>query len=254
MSNPYINASQGCGQGLEAGEAISAGEAVMVKDDGKVYLADADDADLRPAVGIAEADAASGAAVEIKMRGRVTNESGLTEGKPVYLSAATAGDLTQAPPGYAQVVGIAISATDYVLCIQPPVSLSMWTGTVAGDITSSDAANVIGAMPLAGKVLDVGIYAANTGTDGDDDLSIAGDVNIAGTTCMTTLPALSKAAADGADTFAAGTGITVGVVDSDENAFDRGELLTFDLDLTRTTPSDEVADVTISVLLGFAVE
>jgi len=163
--------------------------------------------------------------------------------------------VTQTPPGYCQVIGIAISATDYILCIQPPVSLVIWTETVAGDITASDTGNVIGAMPVAGMVLDVGIYAAETGADAAADaLAIAGDVNIGGTTCMTTLPAISKAATDGADTFGAATGVTVGVVDPTANTFDRGDLLTYDLDLTRTTPDDEIADVTITVLLGLAAE
>ena len=254
-SNPYINSYEGAGQDLVAGEDLTSGQLVAILDsDGYVYAADADDATLRPAIGIVEMDTDDEAHVEIKMRGRVTNESSLAEGKPVYLSQ-TAGDVTQTPEGpYCQAVGIAVSTTDYVLCIQPPLSLVVLTFTVAGDITANDLANWFLSAPLAGKVLDVGIRAANTGGDGTDDLAIAGDVNIGGTTCMTTLPALTDSATDGVDTFEAATGVTIGVVNPAANDFDRGDELTWDLDLTRTTPEDEMADVTVIVVLGLGAE
>ncbi len=250
-SNPYVN--EATSFPLYAGEDITKGELICVADDGYGYLADADDPDKRPAVGIAEITVEEAEKVEVKSHGRVTNESSLTEGKPMYLST-TPGDVTQTPTGYTQVVGFAVSETDYELCICPPCHLITLQATVAGDITANDLANYIWSAPLAGMVLDLGIYAANTGADGTDDLGIEGDINIEGMTAMTTLPQLTDSAADGSNTFEVGTGITAGVVDVTANTFDRGDTLTWDLDLDRTTPEDEMADITIIVLLGLACE
>jgi hypothetical protein len=256
MSNPYINAYEGLGQGLTAGEAISAGDLVCIKDaDGEVYKAQAGDVDLMPAMGIAETDCDEDDAIEVKVRGRVTGESGLNEGRPVFLST-TAGAVTQDPAnGMAQVVGIAITATDYILCIQPPVSVLSLQATESGDLTSSSTGNFLWAAPTSGRVIDVGLRVGTTGTDGDDDLYVEGDINIGGTTCMDTLPKVDQAATDGDNTFVSGTGLTQGVMDTAANDFEAGDELTYDLDLERTaSPSDEIADITIIALVALGLE
>lgn len=256
MSNPFVGFYEGCGQQLQAGENISAGDLVAIKDaDGEVYKAKADDATLRPAIGIAETTVVDDEYVEIKQLGRVTNESGLSEGKPVYLSE-TAGDVTQTPKGeYAQVVGVAITTTDYILNIQPPCAIVTLQATEAGNLTSSSTGNYLWTAPVAGMVVDVGIRVGTTGSDSTEDLEVEGDINIDGTTCMTTLPKITKAASNGADTFTAGTGVTQGVVNAAANTFDRGDALTFDLDLERTaSPSIEIADITIIALVALGAE
>ena len=94
------------------GEAITAGHVVAIKDaDGYAYKADADDATLRPAVGIAAAGAASGAKVEILVIGIMRGWTALSEGAFVYCSG-TAGGATQVAPAWSQNIGVAISATE----------------------------------------------------------------------------------------------------------------------------------------------
>jgi|GEM_PF-3314810 len=96
-----------------AGEALAVGDIVAIKAaDGKAYKADADDATLRPAVGIVGGARAIGATAEIIVVGRVTGWTGLTPGAYGYLSE-TAGLVTQTAPAWNQPLGVALSATDY---------------------------------------------------------------------------------------------------------------------------------------------
>jgi hypothetical protein len=98
-----------------AGETITTGQAVCIKSaDGLVYKAKADDATLRPAIGIAGRGAATGKAVEIIIHGIVTGWSSLSKGAPGFVSA-TAGLVTQSAPAYSQQIGIAINGTDYLI-------------------------------------------------------------------------------------------------------------------------------------------
>lgn len=100
-----------------AGEALATGEAVCLKDaDGYVYLADANDADLRPAVGVvgSKTASASGQTVEIVVVGVISGWSSLAENGSGYLSE-TAAAITQSAPSYAQIMGFAINTTDYMI-------------------------------------------------------------------------------------------------------------------------------------------
>lgn len=95
-----------------AGETLATGDVVALKDaDGLAWKADADDAALRPAVGIVGNGGAAGATVEIIVVGRVTGWTALSEGALAYLSG-TAGGATQAAPAWAQPLGVALSTTD----------------------------------------------------------------------------------------------------------------------------------------------
>ncbi len=95
-----------------AGETVTVGQVVCIKDaNGYAYKADANDAALRPAVGIVGSKTgASGAAIEIITNGILTGWTGLSEGVFVYLSE-TAGAITQSAPSYSQPIGVAISTT-----------------------------------------------------------------------------------------------------------------------------------------------
>ena len=96
-----------------AGETLTTGQLVCIKSaDGLIYKADADDADLRPAVGIVGKGGATGVSVEIVTRGRFSGWTALSSGGWAYLSE-TAGAATQSSPAYSQIVGYAINATDY---------------------------------------------------------------------------------------------------------------------------------------------
>lgn len=101
-----------------AGETLTAGNVVMIKDaDGYCYKADANDAALRPAVGVIGKGGASGASVEVIVQGIISGWTTLSEGSPGYLSE-TAAAITQSAPAYAQQVGYAINTTDYFINCQ----------------------------------------------------------------------------------------------------------------------------------------
>ena len=98
-----------------AGETLATGQVVAIKDaDGLAWKAKANDAALRPAVGIVNKGAAAGQNVEIVAIGIVSGWSGLSPGAAGYLSE-TAGLITQSSPSFSQQVGLAISATEYLV-------------------------------------------------------------------------------------------------------------------------------------------
>lgn len=117
-----------------AGETLATGNVVCLKDsDGKAYKADANDAALRPAVGIIGLGGASGANVEIIAVGILRGWTGLSEGTNAYLSE-TAGAVTQSSPTYSQKLGVAISTTEYFFAAQEYLDTSALTalGVLAG--------------------------------------------------------------------------------------------------------------------------
>ena len=117
-----------------AGETLATGNVAMLKDaDGYAYKADANDAALRPAVGIIGKGGASGSTVEIIVMGVMSGWSALSEGLPGYLSE-TAAAVTQSSPAYSQQVGYAITATTYFFSFQNYFDSSSLTvlGTLSG--------------------------------------------------------------------------------------------------------------------------
>ncbi len=101
-----------------AAETLATGNVVMLKTDGLAYKADANDAALRPAIGIiGSKGGATGATVEIIVIGTLSGWSGLTAGAPGFLSE-TAAAVTQSAPAYSQQVGQAITATTYLVNFQ----------------------------------------------------------------------------------------------------------------------------------------
>lgn len=103
-----------------AGETLTEGQMVAIKAaDGYAWKADADVSTARPAIGVIGKGGTVGTKVEIITSGILGGFSGLTKGAPAYLSE-TAGAITQSAPTWAQQVGVAISATEYL--INPQVS------------------------------------------------------------------------------------------------------------------------------------
>lgn len=117
-----------------AGETVTTGQVVLIKDaDGLVYKADSNDAALRPAVGVIGMGGTAGQSVEVVIFGILSGFTGLTESGPGYLSE-TAALITQSAPAYSQQVGIAISATAYLINCQNYFDSSSLTvlGTLSG--------------------------------------------------------------------------------------------------------------------------
>jgi len=121
----------------------------------------------------------------------------------------------------------------------------------AGDLTASVNV-VVGYARAAGVISVAGFTLAETGADGTDALSLEGDFQIGGVTIHTVKPALDATAADGADTFTAGTGVTVGTIDAAANIVALNDPITFVGTLTRTTPETEMADLTLWCEVAYA--
>jgi hypothetical protein len=129
--------------GATCGETITTGQAVVILDaDGLAYKADANDATLRPAVGVAGKGCATDGSVEIITQGIFSGYASLSESAPVYLSE-TAGALTQSAPSYAQQLGVAISATQYY--INPQNYLDTSALTALGVLTGATPISLEGA-------------------------------------------------------------------------------------------------------------
>jgi hypothetical protein len=142
--------------GSTAGETLAEGDVVMVKSDGKAYKADADDATLRPAIGVIGKGGSSGDPVEIVTRGIVGGLSSLTKGGAVFLSTTAAGTTQTAPATYAQRLGWALSATEMALDIAVHSATGFINIPLAGlrEIVSSDIDTVAtGAAKGSGGIL-----------------------------------------------------------------------------------------------------
>lgn len=130
--------------------------------------------------------------------------------------------------------------------------LVVLTDFVRGDIVAAPSDRLVGVASSDGTIALAGFSLGNTGADGTDDLSFELDVLINGVSIFTTPPALTKAAADGADTFTAGAGVTVGVIDAAANIVAAGDLITVAYTLDRTTPEDEIADLDTVINVAYA--
>jgi hypothetical protein len=164
--------------GCTTGEAITVGQPIVLKSDGLCYKADADDSTLRPAIGIAGNTAGSAGILEVVTAGQVGGLTALTKGGLVYLSTTAGGTTQTKPSAYVQVVGQAISATQYSIAIgKPAAKVRVLTTTVENlaanaDIGDGTAANarVVWAAPHDLTISDVKIYsrASVTGLDGSN--------------------------------------------------------------------------------------
>lgn len=102
---------------------VTAGDAVYVSADDSVDLAIADGTSKAYAIGFAVETKAQGASVDVREKGIITGVLvGASAGSHYFLSAATAGDLTNSPPTASgkDVVqmGVARNATDLDIAIQ----------------------------------------------------------------------------------------------------------------------------------------
>lgn len=115
-------------------------------------------------------------------------------------------------------------------------------GSATADITSNQSFSFVAAYDFRfDNIGDLFLVAPNTGTDASNPLSVALEVTIGGTSVFSTKPSIDKTASDGATTLAAGTGITVGVIDTANNAGSAGDVVTVTVEITRTaSPTDEM--------------
>ena len=86
------------GPGYEAGEALSDGDLLYMKSDGKVYKADANGSSTYPCIGAAGVAVASGDYVQVVFSGWRNDGNSLNIGGRLYLST-TPGSATQSASG-----------------------------------------------------------------------------------------------------------------------------------------------------------
>jgi len=117
-----------------------------------------------------------------------------------------------------------------------------------GDITANISGEIVFLASHDGSVKRIGFALGETGVDVDDPLSLEMAVKINGVLVSATAPSLDQTALDGATTFVAGTGVTVGVLAGDDSEnFVVGDTISIDFTLTRTTPGTEMADLVATV-------
>ena len=114
--------------GWAANGAITEGDALYVQADSTLDPADASAIATARVVGFARATSSAGAAVTIQTSGTVEYSGwSLTPDTIYYLDTATPGNITSTAPttvGQAvTVVGIAVSATELALLLNPPILL-----------------------------------------------------------------------------------------------------------------------------------
>lgn len=113
---------------LECGEDVSAYQAVYLKSDGKIWLAQADGT-KQPAIGIMIEDGLATEEKRFQTYGTVTNSAWDWTGnigQPVYLDPTTAGALTVTPSGAnAQIMGYCSGVTSIFMT-------SLWMSAIVG--------------------------------------------------------------------------------------------------------------------------
>jgi hypothetical protein len=123
---------------------------------------------------------------------------------------------------------------------------------VDGNLTADDTGNILLVVPpgRTGTIVSANLVVGTNVEDGTDAASLAADVKIGTTSVFTTAPAIAKAAGSGGkNTYAAGTGITVPVLDAAHVALAAGNIVFASLDVTRTTPEVEYANCAIVVVV-----
>ena len=116
---------------------------------------------------------------------------------------------------------------------------------VSGEFTANQHGTPIGAVKKAGKVANVFLSCIASGKDDTNTLSFTADVFINGTSCLTTQPVIAHVSGEASQSkttkITGDTGITAAVMDQDSNSLNPGDVITYDLSLTRTaSPTTEV--------------
>lgn len=134
-------------------------------------------------------------------------------------------------------------------------SLSQSFGvSVSGEFTASRSGVPLGAVKTAGKVANVFLSVDKTGKDDTNQLAVSGEVFINSVSCLTTKPSIAHVSGEVSQqktTLITGdTGIAQAVIDTDNNSYNPGDVLTAELTLQRTaTPTTEMINPVIVVEL-----
>lgn len=125
-------------------------------------------------------------------------------------------------------------------------------GAVSGEIKASVTGGTLGAVLASGKVSNVWMSVGASGKDNAQTLRLTGNVFINGNTCLTTQPYIGHVSGEASQhkttKITGDTGIVQAVMNNDANTVVAGDLITYNLALTRTaTPTTEIANAAIVV-------
>jgi hypothetical protein len=112
----------------------------------------------------------------------------------------------------------------------------------------------IGAVKTAGKVANVFLSVEKSGKDDTNPLQVSGEVFINSVSCLTTKPSIAHVSGEASQqktTIVTGdTGIAQAAMDTDNNSYVPGDVLTATLTLERTgSPTTEILNPVIVVEL-----
>jgi hypothetical protein len=125
-------------------------------------------------------------------------------------------------------------------------------GWVSGEITASRTNEPMGLTRYAGKILNAALSVLASGKDDTSDLYVEADVFINGVSCLTTKPKVAhvsgEAPSQKTSLETSDTGITQAVMNAAANEFAVGDVITWNMELTRTaSPTTEINTVALTV-------
>ena len=122
----------------------------------------------------------------------------------------------------------------------------------SGELTTNATGVPLGAANIGGNISDVWISVGRSGKDDSNTLSLTVDVKINGTTCLSTAPVIAHVSGEAATNKTtkndSDTGVTVRALDADNISVSQGDIITYDMALTRTpSPTTEMANLAVVV-------
>lgn len=123
---------------------------------------------------------------------------------------------------------------------------------ISGEIDASVGGRALGIARYAGKIMNVGLSVLASGKDDTNALSVEADVMINGVSCLTTKPKIAHVSGEASmqkTTLETGdTGITQAVINVAASEFAVGDVITWNMLLTRTaSPTTEMSNPTVIV-------
>jgi len=123
---------------------------------------------------------------------------------------------------------------------------------ISGEITATVCNAALGAVNVSGSIKAVWLSVEESGKDDTNTLSFTVDVKINGTTCLTTQPIIAhvsgEASTNKTTKTSLDTGVTQSVMDASANDVTLGDMLTYEMTLTRTaSPTTEMRNIAIAV-------
>jgi len=123
----------------------------------------------------------------------------------------------------------------------------------SGELTANVSNAPLGASNIGGKIQDLWLSCEESGKDDSNTLSLTVDLKINGTSCLTTAPIIAhvsgEASTNKTTKVSGDTGVTQAVVNPAANDLSPGDMLTYNMTLTRTAnPTTEMRNMAVAVI------